>query len=422
MTIHKTAIMAALFIATSSTSTLADSFEEKDGVNYFLSDSTHTAEAVGTTRNEGNVDIASTVSIEVADPKNPEKKITKTYTVTRVSGFSGKGISSVSIPATVNEIGKFAFQSCSELKSVNLPAALRVLGNSAFSGCTSISAVSIPAGCTVGDYAFNGCTSLKTASSTGVDSIGNAAFMGCTSLTQGINLPSKSGEGIYSHCTSLKDKPITENGIPNLTFQGCKSLNVREIRMLDGAKIGVSAFSGCTSITEIYIDGAPVGIGAFDACSSLTKVEFGEKVSEIGVSAFYNCPLKTVICNSPTPPTSYDSGIAGSAFSSLHYSSATLYVPDNWLNVYASTQPWKNFLSIKAISAGVAEPTAETIKVIATNGTLHVHGVDSAESVDVFDALGALTTRITAGQLDKQRFTAGVYVVRCKGFASKVVL
>ncbi len=423
MTIYRTAIMAAMFIAmSSSTQALADGFEEKDGVSYFLSDSTHTAEAVGTTRNEGNVNIATTVSIEVSDPQNPEKKITKTYTVTRVSGFSGKGISSVSIPSTVTEISRYAFQSCSELKSVNLPAALRDLGSSAFSGCTSISAVSIPAGCTVGDYAFNGCTALKTVSSTGVDSIGNAAFMGCTSLTQGINLPSKSGKEIYSQCTSLKDKPITENGIPDRTFQGCKSLNVREIRMLNGAKIGVGAFSGCTSITEIYIDGAPVGIGAFDACTSLTKVEFGERVSEIGVSAFYNCPLKTVICNSATPPTAYDSGIAGSAFSSLHYSSATLYVPANWLDVYAKTQPWKNFISIKAIAAGVDGPTAETIKVIAANGTLQVTGVDSAESIEVFDASGALAMRATADQLNKQPFPAGIYVVRCKGTASKVVL
>ncbi len=422
MTIRRTAIIAAMFVATSSIPSLADSFEEKDGVTYFLSDSTHTAEAMGTTRNEGNVNIASTVSIEVADPKNPEKKITKTYTVTRVSGFSGKGINSVSIPATVTEIGKFAFQSCTELKSVNLPAALRSLGSSAFSGCSSISAVSIPVGCTLGDYAFNGCTSLKTASTTGVDSIGNAAFMGCTSLIQGINLPRKSGEGIYSQCTSLKDKPITENGIPDRTFQGCKSLNVREIRMLDGAKIGVGAFSGCTSITEIYIDGAPVGIGAFDGCTSLTKVEFGEKVSQIGVSAFYNCPLKTVICNSATPPTAYDSGIAGSAFSSLHYSSATLYVPANWINVYAATQPWKNFFSIKAIAAGVDNPTAEKIKVVAANGKLQVSGVDSAESIDVFNATGALAMRVTAARLGNQQFPAGVYVVRCKGISSKVVL
>ena len=165
-----------------------------------------------------------------------------------------------------------------------------------------------------------------------------------------------------------------------------------------------------------------MGIGAFDACTSLTKVEFGEKVSKIGVSAFYNCPLKTVICNSATPPTAYDSGIAGSAFSSLHYSSATLYVPANWINVYAATQPWKNFFSIKAIAAGVDNPTAERIKVVAANGKLQVSGVDSAESVDVFNATGALAMRVTAARLGNQQFPAGVYVVRCKGISSKVVL
>lgn len=422
MTISKTAIVAALFLAMAPAKAHADSFEEKDSVNYFLSDSTRTAEAVGTTRTKGHVNIASTVSIEVPDPKDPQKKITKTYTVTRVSGFKGKGISSVSIPGTVTEIARYAFQSCTELKSVALPAALSQLGHSAFSGCTSLGEVSIPAGCTVGGYAFNGCTALKSVSSTGVDSIGNAAFMGCTSLTQGINLPRKSGTGIYSQCTALKAKPITEHGIPDRTFEGCTSLQVSEIRMLDGAKIGVGAFTGCKAITSIYIDGAPIGIGAFDACTSLKRVELGERVSRVGEAAFHGCPLETVVSHASMPPVAYNEGTAGSAFSPLHYSSATLYVPANWMSVYATTQPWKNFFSIKAIAAGVDAPEADAPCVVAGKGRVTVTGVDPAEQIEVLDMSGRQVARATARALSQQQLPAGPHLVRCRRLTAKVTL
>ena len=420
--ISKAAAAVALLMALASPMAHADSFEEKDGVSYFLSDSTRTAEAVGTTRASGHVSIASTVSVEVPDPQDPQKKITKTYTVTRVSGFGGKGISSVSIPGTVTHISRYAFQSCTELKSVSLPAALSELGSSAFSGCTSLGQVSIPAGCIVGSYAFSGCTSLTAATSVGVDSIGSAAFMGCTSLTQGINLPRKSGAGIYSQCTSLKQKPITEHGIPDRTFEGCTSLQVSEIRMLDGAMIGAGAFSGCKAITEIYIDGAPVGVGAFDACTSLAKVEFGERVSRVGEAAFYRCPLKTVVCYASVPPVAYNEGLAASAFSSLHYSSATLYVPANWMSVYAATQPWKNFFSIKALTAGVDATRADSPKVVARKGRVMVTGVGTAEMVEVLDMSGRLVARATAAALSRRTLPAGPHLVRCRSLTAKVVL
>ena len=419
---RKTAAMAALLVVMAAPMAHADSFEEKDGVNCFLSDATRTAEAVGTTRTSGHVGIASTVSIEVPDPQVPQKKITKTYTVTRVSGFMGKGISSVSIPGTVTHIARTAFQSCSELKSVNLPAALSELGASAFSGCTSLGEVSIPAGCIVGSYAFSGCTSLTTASSVGVDSIGSSAFMGCSSLTQGISLPRKSGAGIYSQCTSLKSKPITEHGIPDRTFEGCTSLQVSEIRMLDGAKIGAGAFSGCKAITEIYIDGAPVGVGAFDACSSLTKVVLGERVSRVGEAAFHGCPLKAVVCYASVPPVAYNEGIAASAFSSLHYSSATLYVPANWMSVYAVTQPWKNFFTIKALTAGIDAPRADAPQVVAGKGRVMVAGIDDAEMVEVLDMGGRPVARATAASLSHRTLPSGPYLVRCRALTAKVVL
>ncbi|MGM9804775.1 MAG: leucine-rich repeat domain-containing protein [Muribaculaceae bacterium] len=421
---YKIAIVAALAGAFSFNAK-ADSFEERDSITYYLNDSSGTAEAISTTKKGGEAVIKSVVTIEVDDPQNPGKKITKSYTVTAVSGFMSINISSVSIPSTVTVVKARAFNGCTKLRDVTLPAGLRLLGNSSFSGCVSLKEVSVPVGCVVDDFAFNGCTSLQTVTSAGVDSIGNSAFSGCTELTQALNLPAKSGTFIYSGCSSLRNKPITENGIPKGTFSNCTSLVVTDIRMLDGAEIGEMAFMGCTSITEVYIDGAPVGDGAFGGCTSLSKVEFGETQTVIGASAFSSCPLEQVICNATTPPVAYFEGTAGSAFSSLHYSSATLYVPANWLNLYATTEPWKNFLNIKTLAdAGVGRVMDDkrSIAVAVENGCINLLGADESMLVDVYNVDGSLVHSISAGNLRHTPVPVGNYVVRSPLGAAKVAV
>ena len=52
--------------------------------------------------------------------------------------FYGCDIEDITFPASVREIGAWAFYKCNKLTSVAFPAGLRTVGDGAFSGCASL--------------------------------------------------------------------------------------------------------------------------------------------------------------------------------------------------------------------------------------------------------------------------------------------
>ncbi len=99
--------------------------------------------------------------------------------------YSCSGLTSVTVPDGVTEIGGWAFCSCSSLSSVTVPDSVTSLGDYVFSGCSSLSSVTIPDGVTlIGDAVFRNCNSLTSVTIPGgVTSIGDWAFSDCWSLT-----------------------------------------------------------------------------------------------------------------------------------------------------------------------------------------------------------------------------------------------
>ena len=77
--------------------------------------------------------------------------------------FIWAGISTISLPETLNSIGSYTFYLASLSGTVTLPDSLTQLGASAFSGCEAVEAIQIGSGLTdIPANAFAGCTSLKT--------------------------------------------------------------------------------------------------------------------------------------------------------------------------------------------------------------------------------------------------------------------
>jgi len=135
----------------------------------------------------------------------------KTLKVTSIGDwafYSSKGLSSVTIPGSVERIGNYAFYECDSLVSVTIPNSVRYIGMVAFDSCKSLTTISIPNGITsiefgtfrdcrsitsitipdsvttIGGDAFAGCSSLNTIKiGNSVTSIGNDAFLGCGNLT-----------------------------------------------------------------------------------------------------------------------------------------------------------------------------------------------------------------------------------------------
>lgn len=76
----------------------------------------------------------------------------------------------VSIPHSVERIGKRAFSYCTRLASVNIPNSLQTIDEGAFANCAELENITIPDGAkTIGERAFEDCVSL-----TGVIEIPNS--------------------------------------------------------------------------------------------------------------------------------------------------------------------------------------------------------------------------------------------------------
>ncbi len=137
----------------------------------------------------------------------------------------------------ITYVGTWAFRDCAELTSVSLPAGLEEMGSSVFNDCTSLTSVTIPDGVTFisGDF-FRGCTSLKSV--TLPDSLretGGCTFMYCTSLTS-VRLPA------------------TLLSISWQMFKDCKSLTSLTIPR-SVVDVKQDAFSGCTALKNVTYTG-----------------------------------------------------------------------------------------------------------------------------------------------------------------------
>ena len=145
------------------------------------------------------------------------------------------GLTSVTIPSSVTEIGPFAFSDCRSLTSVTIPSSITKIGSSTFSGCSGLTSVTIPSSVTeIGSSAFSDCrglTSITVPSS--VTKIGDNTFSGCRGLTS-VTIPSsvtEIGDGAFQHCSGL-----TSVTIPSSVTE-----------------IGDNAFSGCSGLTSVYV-------------------------------------------------------------------------------------------------------------------------------------------------------------------------
>ena len=228
------------------------------------------------------------------------------------------GRGSYVIPNSVTSIGSSAFVNCTALTSVTIPNSVIGIGDGAFSGCTSLTNVTIPNGVTgIGQQAFSGCTNLTSVTiGSSVTSMGttlySSPFDGCTSLTNfsvdAANLAFSSLNGVVfdkAQTTLILFPPgrggsyVIPASVTNIgvrAFAGCKSLT--NVTIGNGVtNIGPGAFSGCTSLASVTIPNSVTIIPdrAFENCTSLTSVTIPNGVITIGSDAFNGCTSLTSV-------------------------------------------------------------------------------------------------------------------------------
>ena len=251
------------------------------------------------------------------------------YTSNDVIGkcaFKGcSGLTSLTLPDGITEIGDEAFEYCSGLTSLTLPDGITEIGSSAFKDCSGLTSLTLPAGITeISSFAFNRCSGLTSLTlPDGITEIGSGAFFGCSGLTS-LNLPA----GITS--------------IGGSAFNSCSGLT--SLTLPAGiTSIGDDAFYGCSGLTSLTIPDGVTKIGkyAFSNCSYLTSLTIPSSVNSLGDYAFKNCSsLQSVHVSWSTPIS------AGKAFNKADVSKCTLYVPQGTEQDYFLADVWGDFGNI----------------------------------------------------------------------------
>ena len=203
--------------------------------------------------------------------------------------YDCSGLTSLTLPSGLTEIGVGAFEACSGLTSITLPSGVTSIGECAFIYCRGLTSITLPSGVTkIGNDAFEACSGLTSLTlPSGLTEIGHGAFQDCSGLTS-LTLPSG----------------VTEIG--DLTFTACSGLT--SLTLPSGVtSIGDYAFYACSGLTSITLPSGLTSIGddAFQYCSGLTSIYvYTEKLPKMGGSVFGDCDAKK--CTVYVPKGTYD--------------------------------------------------------------------------------------------------------------------
>ena len=273
------------------------------------------------------------------------------------------GLTSITIPSSVDYIDSGAFEGCDGLQAVHITdlaawcdiefqSELRSSSNPLskahhlYLNSEEVTNLVIPEGiASIGDYAFDYCTALTSVSiPEGITTIGTYAFRGCEDLTS-VTIPSSLstiGGNAFIWCFNLDTVHISDLaawcGIS--FFWGANPLYY-----------GANIYLGGEKVTDLVIpEGvASIGDGAFRGCSSLISVTIPSSINNIGEYAFEQCKgLTNVISHIEEPYEILDNvfEMYNDEPYERYFTSATLYVPNGCKARYESTAGWKRFSKI----------------------------------------------------------------------------
>lgn len=215
------------------------------------------------------------------------------YPVTKIGKYAFYGydsydqMTSVTIPASVTEIGYGAFWSCDSLESVMFTqgSSLSTIGQNAFRQCHKLESLDLLAEVTtIGEQAFEECTSLTAlALSDSVNKIGASAFNGCTGL-ESVSLPdtlTDIGSAVFRNCSSLTNVTLKTDAAVDSFMDIFDRTYVKNVTIAEGVTtIGRAAFCYDVNNKDNYV--------------ALESVSLPETLETIGDYAFRWAQLKNV--------------------------------------------------------------------------------------------------------------------------------
>jgi len=157
-----------------------------------------------------------------------------------------KNLKSIRLSNSLTEIPAGTFFCCYALTDITWPETVTSIGSSAFMSCKSLTSIEVPEGCTyIGDAAFYGCTAVETITlPASLEKIDDIAFYGCTSL-QTVT------------CYAIVPPTCTRDPFEDVDVTVC-TLNVPE-ESVDDYKVADYwkdfLINGMSGINNVYVDG-----------------------------------------------------------------------------------------------------------------------------------------------------------------------
>lgn len=215
--------------------------------------------------------------------------------------MSSNTLTEITLPATVTEIGEYAFYGNSELKTVTFMEGSKLtnIGANAFYRCSALTSINIPDTIqTIGNYAFYGCDKIESLTipyigeMDGKDTITSVSLIGSNgSALKELKIlgGTKIGEGHLSEFTELVSiwmpatiKEIEANAFRN--FESLENVHITDVVSWSQITFGNEYSTPFIYASNMYLNG-----------ELLIDLVIPETVTEISQGAFYGIEsIKTI--------------------------------------------------------------------------------------------------------------------------------
>lgn len=295
---------------------------DKSGEKETLVATEYAVALVGIASTTLDVDLTTSITVPdkvislLADSKGGVITDTSHCTVVGKGAVSGSYLKTINLEG-VEYISDGAFQKCSYITEITIPASVKYVGANAFSnsGLKTLTVNNempvIPSGLCSGTK----LTEITFAKPHLIRYIGKSAFA---------STPVDKTIFADWYGTDVSDYELL--GIADSAYSGCSSLT--EINISDNIlRLGIGAFSGCTSVTDLVF-GKNVLVAdknCFSGCSSLKNITFNDVLQSLGGGVFSKCTSLVSVPQMPNTLTDWVviEGNTGRGFGNAMFSGCT---------------------------------------------------------------------------------------------------
>lgn len=232
------------------------------------------------------------------------------------NAFEGSKLTSITLPASIKQMGKGVFKNCLDLLTANLSGAkVPALPDETFQGCTSLRTLTLGTDSkALGNNSLNNCVALLNLTADGIETSVDPLQSGLSTTAWYKRDPGNDDLHIILGKVYLKYKmgasPVLNNqGLVEVTIPNNVSI-ISQLAFANISNIGkvtipasvtvieANAFFDCSSLIQVVFAGASklveIGDNAFRGASNLTDVILPQGLIEIGEYAFEGAALKSV--------------------------------------------------------------------------------------------------------------------------------